>query len=65
MYDEPTPGERRRVIRLVKRRARDGDDEAELMAMLGLDGTRPARHRSHGALSAVEVRDMPAPFAEE
>ncbi|MBE1495752.1 hypothetical protein H4696_002852 [Amycolatopsis lexingtonensis] len=67
MHDEPTPGERTRVIRVVKRQARNSDEEAELIAMLGLDRTEPAppKHRSRGALSAAELHDMLAPFAAE
>lgn len=38
---QPSPEQRRRAIRTVQRHARDGDDEAELLAMLGLDHPDP------------------------
>jgi hypothetical protein len=64
---EPTPEERSRAVRLVRRYARDSRDEAELKAMLGLDQAEPAPpgRRPHGALSAAELHDMLAPFAAE
>lgn len=64
----PSPEERRRAIRTVKRHARDGDDEAELLAMLGLDHTDvppPAPHRPRGPLTAAELRELLAPVAAE
>ncbi|MEU5265542.1 hypothetical protein [Amycolatopsis sp. NPDC021455] len=63
---EPSPEARRRATRTVKRHARDGEDEAELLAMLGLDHTAAppsAPHRPHGPLTAAELRELLAPFA--
>lgn len=62
----PSPEERRRAIRTVRRHARDGADEAELLAMLGLDHTDPppAEHRpANSRLTATELRELLAPFA--
>lgn len=65
---EPSPEARRRAIRTVKRHARNGEDEAELLAMLGLDHTDAppsASHRRHGPLTAAELRELLAPLAAE
>jgi hypothetical protein len=64
---EPTPEERSRTVRVVQRYARNNHDEAELMAMLGLDQpeSAPPRQRPHRALSAAELHEMLAPFAAE
>lgn len=62
----PSPEERRRATRTVRRHARDGDDEAELLAMLGLDHTDPppAEPRpANSRLTADELRELLAPFA--
>ena len=62
----PSPEQRRRAIHTVQRHAHDSDDEAELLAMLGLDHTDPSpaepRH-PHGRLTADELRELLAPFA--
>ncbi|MET8852708.1 hypothetical protein [Amycolatopsis sp. NPDC004625] len=50
----------------MQRHARDTDDEAELLAMLGLDHTDPppaGPRRPHGRLTADELRELLAPFA--
>ncbi|MEU5261511.1 hypothetical protein [Amycolatopsis sp. NPDC021455] len=67
MLDEPTPAERSRALRVVRRHTHDSRDEAELIAMLGLDHAEPAapERRPHGELSAAELYDMLAPFAAE
>lgn len=60
--------ERGRAIHTVKRHARDSDDEAELLAMLGLNHTEappPAPHQPHTPLTAAELRELLAPFAAE
>ncbi|WP_020659898.1 hypothetical protein [Amycolatopsis benzoatilytica] len=64
---EPTAEARARAARAVQRSALDEQDEAELMAMLGLDqDERPALpQRRGGALSATELVDLLTPFAEE
>jgi hypothetical protein len=67
VLSEPTPEERNRAARLVKRHAHDSRDEAELMAMLGLDHAEPAapkRPRPHDPLTVTELHDMLAPFAD-
>ncbi len=67
MLGEPTPEERNRAARLVKRHAHDSHDEAELMAMLGLDHAEPAppkRPRPHDPLSVTELHEMLTPFAD-
>ncbi|MET8997601.1 hypothetical protein [Amycolatopsis sp. NPDC004169] len=64
----PSPEERRRAARTVQRHARNDDDEAELLAMLGLDHTDPppAEPRpANSRLTADELRELLAPFAEE
>lgn len=67
MLEEPTPEERRRAGLVVKMHARDDHDEAELMAMLGLDRIEPppAARKPPGVLSPAEVHDLLAPFAAE
>ncbi|UOX90588.1 hypothetical protein MUY14_08175 [Amycolatopsis sp. FBCC-B4732] len=67
MFDEPTSEQCDLATRLVKRRARDRRDEAELLAMLGLDHTEaaPPAHRPHGPLSQAELQAMLAPVAAE
>jgi hypothetical protein len=67
VFDELTPEERARATRLVKRHAHDENDEAELMAMLGLDRARPAppEPKPRGALTPAEVHDLLAPLAAE
>ena len=64
----PSPEERRRATRTVKRHARDRDDEAELLAMLGLnraDAPPFAVRRPHRPLTVAELRELLAPFAAE
>ncbi|MEU0535789.1 hypothetical protein [Amycolatopsis tolypomycina] len=64
----PSPEERRRASRTVRRHARDGDDAAELLAMLGLDhaDAPPSEpRRPHSRLTADELRELLAPFAAE
>ncbi|WP_370962531.1 hypothetical protein [Amycolatopsis sp. cg9] len=64
--DAPMSEERSRAIRVVRHHARDCRDEAELMAMLGLDQVpSPPARRPHGALSAAELRALLAPVAAE
>ncbi|MGW5718687.1 hypothetical protein ACWEVP_21125 [Amycolatopsis sp. NPDC003865] len=67
MFEEPTPEERGRATRVVRRHARDERDEAELMAMLGLDRAEPPPPgpKPRGALTPAEVHDLVAPFAAE
>ncbi|MGW4059899.1 hypothetical protein ACWEGE_16555 [Amycolatopsis sp. NPDC004747] len=63
----PSPEERRRATRTVQRHARDGDDEAELLAMLGLDHPDPPPAEARPAnsrLTADELRELLAPFAD-
>ena len=63
-----TAEERRCAVRVVEQHAHDGQDEAELLAMLGLDQAEaapPALRRPHGALSAAELVELLAPFAAE
>lgn len=64
----PSPEERRRAIRTVKRHVRDSHDAAEVLAMLGLDRTdapAPEPRHPHRTLTADELREMLAPLAAE
>ncbi|WIY00532.1 hypothetical protein QRX60_41815 [Amycolatopsis mongoliensis] len=66
LADGPTAEERSRAIRVVKHHAHDSRDEADLLAMLGLDRVpRPPVRRPHGALSTAELQELLAPFAAE
>ena len=61
-----TPEERARATRVVKHHADGSRDEAELLAMLGLDRVEsPPVRRPRGALSAAELLELLAPFAAE
>ncbi|MGW4395075.1 hypothetical protein ACWEHA_07275 [Amycolatopsis nivea] len=64
---KPTAQQRARAIRAVHRNALDKQDEAELIAMLGLDQEpRPApAPRPHRTLSAEELFDLFASFGEQ
>ena len=62
----PSPEERRRAIRTVKQHTHDSHDEAEVLAMLGLDradAPPPKPRRRHDPLTADELREMFEPFA--
>jgi hypothetical protein len=67
VLDEPTSEQRSRAGRVVKRHGRDDHDEAELMAMLGLDRVEPApaTRKPHGTVPPAEVHDLLTPFAAE
>jgi hypothetical protein len=66
MVETSTPEERARATRVVKHHAGDSRDEADLLAMLGLDRVEsPPVRRPHGALSATELHDLLAPLAAE
>ncbi|MFG1643519.1 hypothetical protein ACGFMK_24765 [Amycolatopsis sp. NPDC049252] len=66
LFALPAGEQRRRVEQVVKRHALDTRDEAELIAMLGLDQDEPAppqKHHPHDLLSAAELHDLLAVFA--
>ena len=64
----PTAKQRRRAIAAVKHHAHGSGDEAELLAMLGLDQAvpkPPAPRRPHDTLSVAELVELFAPLAAE
>lgn len=60
----PAPEQRARAVRAVASRARDADELAELLSMLGLDAAEARPQLQHTAPEAPALRGRGIPIAE-